>query len=254
MRKESKSSWESASRWYDELVGKEGQHYHKTLIFPQLVKLMGLEEGDALIDLACGQGVLSRWLDPEVLYTGIDISPTLVKAAKKQCTRNNHSFLVGDVCQPLPIDRRNYTHATIILALQNLEKPRDAIKNAAQHMKKGGQLFLVVNHPCFRIPRQSFWEVDKQKKVQYRRVEKYMSSMEIPIQTNPVKGEKSKKTYSYHHSLTEITSWLRNEGFVIENLEEWCSNKESQGGAAKMENRARLEFPLFLFLQARWRG
>jgi hypothetical protein len=38
---------------------------------------------------------------------------------------------------------------------------------------------------------------------------------------------------------------------VIDALEEWTSDKESEGKASRMENKARSEFPLFLALRAR---
>ena len=75
--------------------------------------------------------------------------------------------------------------------------------------------------------------------------------MEIPIQMNPSQKAQSTKTYSYHFPLSEITTWLREAGFVITRLEEWCSNKSSTGKNAKMENRARKEFPLFLAIETR---
>jgi len=37
---------------------------------------------------------------------------------------------------------------------------------------------------------------------------------------------------------------------LVNDLEEWTSNKLSVGKAAKSENRARAEFPLFLALRS----
>jgi len=42
-------------------------------------------------------------------------------------------------------------------------------------------LVIVLNHPCFRIPRQSGWGIDEKNKLQFRKVIKYMSPMEIPL-------------------------------------------------------------------------
>ena len=78
-----------------------------------------------------------------------------------------------------------------------------------------------------------------------------MSPMEIPIQMHPSQKKQSQKTYTYHFSLSDLTAWLRETGCVITRLEEWCSNKESTGKFAKMENRARKEFPLFLSIEAK---
>ena len=62
---------------------------------------------------------------------------------------------------------------------------------------------------------------------------------------------KSPLTWSFHQPISAYTKMLTDNGFVIEKLEEWTSDKESVGKAGKMENRARAEFPLFLAILAR---
>jgi hypothetical protein len=109
----------------------------------------------------------------------------------------------------------------------------------------------VLNHPCFRIPRQSSWGVDLEKKIQYRRIDRYFSSMKIPIQSHPSKGAQSSHTSSFHHSLSRYVQWLKQTGFVIETMDEWCSDKKSTGKHAKMEDTSRAEFPLFLAIVAK---
>ena len=97
---------------------------------------------------------------------------------------------------------------------------------------------------------QSSWKIDPENKIQYRRIDKYMSPMKIPIQTQPSKGVQSTQTFSFHHPLSDYSRWLKDAGFVISMIEEWCSDKESDGGAAKMENRSRAEIPLFMAIVA----
>jgi ubiquinone/menaquinone biosynthesis C-methylase UbiE len=249
-RSSHESSWENSSKWYDSLVGAKGHYYHEHVIFPRLLSLLSLKPGHDLLDLACGQGVLSRTLPAGVNYTGIDISPSLIASAKRTARSKTHQFLVGDATKSLPIKTTDFSHATILLALQNIADPQSALKNVAHHLKTGGTLCIVLNHPCFRIPRQSSWQVDAAKKIQYRRIDRYGSPLTIPITTNPG-DQSSAETFSYHHPLSAYTSWLHDAGFVIEKLEEWYSDKTSTGGAARMENRARTEFPLFLALRAK---
>jgi hypothetical protein len=43
---------------------------------------------------------------------------------------------------------------------------------------------------------------------------------------------------------------LKDAGFVIEEIEEWTSDKESEGRAGRMENRSRNEIPLFMAIGA----
>ena len=242
------TSWENSHNWYDKTVGEKGHYYHQSVIFPKALKLLELKKGDKLLDLACGQGVLSRQLPLQVEYLGVDASPSLVKQAKTYSKA--HKFLLGDVTQPLKITEKDFSHATIILALQNIENPQLVLRNAKAHLKSQGKLLIVLNHPCFRIPRQSSWGIDEPKKLQYRRIDRYLSPLKIPIQTHPGKQKDSSETWSFHHPLSDYIRWLKEEGFSIDLIEEWVSDKQSTGSYAKMENRSRSEFPLFLTILA----
>ncbi len=248
-KKSNATSWEPVSRWYDESVGKTGHYYHEHVILPKLLPL--LQPEGALLDLACGQGILSKHLSATREYLGVDISPSLIRSAKQNNAKKSHTFLVSDVTQPLSLPKKNFAFCTIVLALQNLQNPLGALKNAFHHLTPGGRLAIVMNHPCFRIPRQSSWGVDLDNKIQYRRIDKYMSPLKIPIQSHPSKGETSEKTFSFHAPLSSWTLWLKEAGFAIEWIDEWCSDKKSTGKHAKMEDISRNEFPLFLCLIAK---
>lgn len=242
------TSWEDSKKWYDRAVGKEGHYYHRQVIVPGVLRLLELDQipSPKVLDLACGQGILARHLPKQADYVGVDLSAGLIRAAK---TYSKHRFLVADVCRPLPLKERDFTHAALILALQNLPEGQKALETAAHHLQPGGRLAIVLNHPCFRIPRQSSWGEDKAKKVQYRRIDRYMSSLEVPLKTHPGKAD-SPQTLSFHHPLSTYTQWLRKAGFALTVIEEWCSDKKSEGGKARMEDASRREFPLFLTILA----
>lgn len=249
-QKKQTTSWQSVHDWYDTLVGDAGHYYHKAIVLPKTIELLRLQTNSSLLDLACGQGVLARAISKEVAYTGIDISKDLIRSAEKQ-KMPGQRFLVGDVTKKLPLQKEQlFSHATIILALQNMEHPREVFLHLRPYMRDGGRLVIVLNHPCFRIPRQSHWGIDAKTKTQYRRLNLYMTPQSIPIQAHPGKN-KAVTTLSFHHPLSAYFHWLQEAGFVVETLEEWCSDKISSGEHARMENRARKEFPLFLALSAR---
>ncbi len=240
------TSWESSHRWYDSIVGEKGHYYHEHVILPNTLRLLNLKANDSLLDLGCGQGILSRHIPSQVAYTGVDASPSLIREAKN---RSRHTFQVADITEPLNLPP--FSHAAMILVLQNIEADELAIANAAHSLKSGGKFLIVLNHPCFRIPRQSSWGIDEAKKLQYRRIDLYMTPLKIPIQTHPGSSENSPQTWSFHQPLSHYITALAKVGFVIEQLEEWMSDKTSSGGKSRMENRSRNEFPLFLALLAR---
>lgn len=244
------SSWQPVSSWYTKSVGDAGHYYHQHVVLPALDRLLHLTPTSALLDLACGQGVLERHLPTTISYAGVDIAPSLIEYAKRNARNTAHTFLVGDATRQLLLTPSSFTHATLILALQNMEDSASALKNAARFLKIGGQLVIVLNHPMFRIPRQSSWGIDEQNKMQYRRVDRYMAPLKIPITAAPSQGRASQVTWSYHKPLSLYMSELRNAGFVVTMIEELGSDKVSEGKASKMENRSRTEFPLFMVIVA----
>lgn len=241
------TSWESSYEWYDSIVGEKGHYYHQKIVLPGVLKLLDLQSKHNLLDLGCGQGVLSRHIPKDVSYVGVDLSASLIQLAKKN---TSFPFYVGDMTQPIEKLENSFTHAIIVLAIQNVENVEAVFQNVARYLKPKGHFIMVLNHPCFRIPRQSSWGIDPKQKKQYRRVDLYMESLKIPIQTHPSQGKQSETTWSFHRPLSSYTHLLSQSGFLIEKLEEWVSDKISTGARAKMENRSRKNFPLFLALKA----
>lgn len=253
MEKQLNSFWEEAGSWYDRVVGEKGHYYHQQVILPNLLKLMQLESHPAptVVDLGCGQGILARQIPAQVPYLGIDQAHSLIRSAKMRNKNRLHRFLVADLNVSIELSKKTYSHALFILSLQNIQKPETALRHAAHLLQPSGKLFIVLNHPCFRIPRQSSWGVDEAKQIQFRRIDRYLSPLKIPIQTHPGIESSTTKTWSFHCSLSAYSQYLYQAGFVIELMEEWCSNKRSSGSKAKMENFSRREFPLFLALVGR---
>lgn len=243
------TSWQGVAKWYSRITKDGGHYYHQNLIIPESLRLLDLKEGSSLLDLGCGSGVLGQSIPKGTGYLGIDLSENLIREAKNEDRDKSHQYIISDAARPMKFTEK-FTHAAMILSFQNMRTPQGAVKNAFNHLRENGKLLIVINHPMFRIPRQSSWGEDTAKKTQFRRIDKYMSTMEIPINTNP-SDKKSPVTLSFHFPLWLISKMLKSEGFVIEAIEEWTSDKESVGRMGKMENRARSEFPLFMAILAR---
>lgn len=240
------TSWQNEAKSYNKAVGEEGHYYHQHSVIPGVIKLLNLKKGDSVLDLGCGQGVLARAIPSDISYTGIDNSNDLVKMAQKMDNNSLHEYITASATKQLKLSKQ-FSHATIVLALQNMELPEIAIENASNLLKKQGKLVIVLNHPHFRIPRQSGWG-EHANKIQYRYVNRYLTPMQIPILMHPSQ-KSSSTTMSFHFPLSSYTKWFQKHGFLIETIEEWTSDKVSEGKAARSENRARSEFPLFMAIK-----
>ncbi len=240
------NSWQMVSKWYNKITSDNGHYYHKAIILPKLLNILKFDKNSKIVDLGCGSGILGRNISKDISYLGVDLSRSLINEATRQDKNSNHKYIIGDASNVL-LNKNEFTDCVFILSLQNMKHPKLSIKNAVSSLKKGGRIVLVLNHPAFRIPRQSSWEIDKQNKMEYRRINKYMSKMEIPIQMSP-SDKNSEFTWSYHYPISEITRMLTENNLLISTIDEWVSDKLSEGKASKMENNARKEFPLFMLI------
>lgn len=245
-----KTSWQSVHSWYNKHQKSEGGYYHREVILPKLLKVLDLKPGDKLLDLGCGEGILERKLPQGVTYVGVDASKGLLKMAKQKSTSSLSTFVFGDMTKPLNLDS-DFSHMTLVLSLQNVSNPKAVFEQSKNYLTHGGSLTLVLNHPCFRIPKHSSWDFDNHHKVQYRRLDRYMSPFRVSIQAHPSKGEHSPSTVSFHRPLSFYFNLLKENGFYVEDFLEVTSNKKSYGKNASRENYARDEFPLFSILHCK---
>lgn len=245
-------SWDSVAQWYDKHLTGENT-YHSKVVLPNLLRLVAPKRGESVVDLACGNGFFAQAFAKEgAQVTGIDISEELITMARKNAPAV--SFHVSSAEKFDIIADNSKDKVVIVLAIQNIEHTAKVFTEAGRVLKHGGVLHIVMNHPAFRIPKRSSWEYDEKKKVQYRRVEEYLSESKSVIEMHPGKAN-SPQTISYHRPFQYYFKLLQKTGFTIERLEEWASHKDSDSGPrAKAENDARKEFPLFLYLGAKKNG
>ena len=169
-----KRGWQDIAGWYDELVGERGSEYHREVVIPRTVTLLGAKRGERMLDVACGQGVLCRALsEAGARVTGIDVAPALVEAAKRrnQADRLAIDYRVGDARRLADIcDAGGFDAAVVVLAIQNIAPLSPVWEGCHRVLARGGRLVVVMMHPCFRVPRASHWGWDEQRRVQYRAI------------------------------------------------------------------------------------
>src|SRR3954454_18616519 len=84
-KSETPTDWGGVAEWYDRLVGDEGSEYHREGVLPCGLRLLALQPGASVVDVACGQGVLARQLHERGLkLPGLDAAPQLIRAARER--------------------------------------------------------------------------------------------------------------------------------------------------------------------------
>ncbi|TSC56241.1 MAG: hypothetical protein G01um101418_137 [Parcubacteria group bacterium Gr01-1014_18] len=252
----STTSWSEVSEWYDQLLEEDPNSFQKKVILPNLERLTACKAGDSVLDLACGQGFFSFALSASgAKFTGIDLGENLIaKANQKRKTfpkKELVSFAVGNA-EALPeLKNQSFNKIIIILAIQNIEKAHQVFAECARVLQPGGKMWLVMNHPSFRVPQGSDWGFDEAKKQYYRKVDTYMSESKIKIDMTPGSKINKQFTLTFHRPLQYYFKLLGKAGFNITRLEEWISHKSRQQDSKhEAWEKARHEIPMFMCLEA----
>ncbi len=254
MKPKARTSWGDVAEWYDALLEETAGTYQKEVVLPNLLRLMELTPRTTVADIACGQGFFSRaFAQAGARVVASDIAPELIAAAKNNTPPSlqkkiRYEVAAADALTGIPSESTDV--ATLILAIQNIENVNGVLAEAERILKPEGRLFMVMNHPAFRVPKESAWGWDDARKVQYRRIDRYISESRVKIQMHP--GDRPEEhTISFHRPLQFYAKTLAKNGFLIARMEEWTSHKKSEPGPrAEAEDRARKEFPLFLCIEA----
>lgn len=256
------TSWGGVSKWYDEYL-QDDDTYQAKVIAPNLIRLLnvgGFENGNVILELGCGQGYFMHYVldnlsqGVKIDFHGIDISGELLKIAEKDMA-GVATFTKADAAKLTTIQDKSIDVMYSVLALQNMNDLSAVIGEVKRVLKTGGRFVAVINHPAFRIPKQSDWYFDKDRNAQGRVVYTYMSDKKFAIDMHPglsAQGEKKEETFSFHHPLQYYTKVFAKHNFSISKLEEWISHKKSEEGPKKpIEDSARKEIPLFMCFEIR---
>ncbi len=243
------TSWENVADWYNDMLEDSKGNFQTEVILPNILRLLDIKKGQNILDLACGQGFFAnRFFKAGAKVVGSDLSEKLIALAKSSSPKQIE-YHVSPADRLDFVKEKSFDSIVIILAIQNIENVAGVLKECRRVLKDNGRLYVVMNHPAFRIPQSSDWGFDEAKKVQYRRIDRYLSESKIKIDMHP--GQKSKEyTVSFHRPLQYYFKLLGNNGLAVSRLEEWISHKKSgKGPKREIEDAARKEIPLFLCLE-----
>ena len=242
------TSWGKEAVWYQKHL-EESDTYHTKVVLPNVLRVIEPKKGLKVLEIGCGEGFFARELAKEgARVVASDVARELIALAKEK--GGGVAYHVSPAQDLSWVESGTQDVVLAILTLQNMERIDVVMREVARVLKKGGRFVCVLNHPVIRVPQTSSWGFDDEKKIQYRRLDGYLSGKKVAVDMHPGKSGKKSFTYSFHRSLQEYMKMFRGAGFAVTRLEEWISHKTSEPGPrAKAENHARKEFPLFMMIE-----
>jgi len=217
------AGWAHMAAYWDEKFGDEGDLWHRTLIDPPLLKLVGKVAGQRVLDLACGNGYLSRrFVRQGASVTGVDASAPTIALAQAREDREplGVAYQVVDAAHLEMLADESFDLVVSNMALMDIEDAAGAIQEAARVLRFQGRFIFSMSHPCFDKINTSGWEIEiiYPKTTAWRKMSHYR---EIAVDDLPwTNVGQTIITRAYHRPLSWYFQALRTAGFVVAALEE----------------------------------
>ena len=222
-----RSAWEQNAKWWSDRFG-EGNDFHLQLIAPSVEKLLTIQPGEQVLDIACGNGAFSRRLaDLGACILGFDFSAPFIECAVGLSDgygdRIEYRVIdATDRTQLLGLGESKYDGAVANMALMDMSDISILAECLPRLLRPGGRFVFSIMHPCFNNNAVRLSIEDEQQganhvSVPSVRVTKYLTPFEsegIGIMGQPVP-----QTY-FHRPLNDLLRPFLAQGMAVTGLEE----------------------------------
>jgi 2-polyprenyl-3-methyl-5-hydroxy-6-metoxy-1,4-benzoquinol methylase len=222
-----RTAWETNAEWWDAYY-KEGNDFHLTLIAPPTERLLGVEPGETILDVACGNGAFSRRLaELGARVVAFDFSESFIECARQR-TVEHSDRIEYDVLDATDRDalaslgEGRFDAAVCTMAIMDIAEIEPLAELIPWLLVPGGRFVFSILHPCFNHTgsRLTLEEEDRDGNLVLTRavkVTRYMtpfSAKGIGIPGQPVP-----QTY-FHRPLHVLLAPFFRNGLVVDGLEE----------------------------------
>jgi SAM-dependent methyltransferase len=229
--KEAHEAWEKNAAWWDEHIGADGNAFHRELIGPAQLRLLGVQPGERVLDIACGNGQFSR----EIARIGADVvafdfSATFIERAKQHSETEsitNIDYRVLDATDETQLGSlgdRDFDAAVCTMALMDIPLIDPLLTVLPALLKPSGRFVFSVQHPCFNSNGIELVEGTDETRPGVL-VHEYL---DLPPGTGiGIDGQPEPHMY-FHRPLHELLGACFQAGFAMDGIEEPAFGPEAK--------------------------
>lgn len=217
--------WEKGADFFDERWGDLGDEFHHGVYAPAAERLLGLEHGARVLELACGNGGFARRLGRQgmrVLAT--DLSPKLIAHAERRTETIadqpvDVTYEVVDATAEREIVNCGgpFDAAVSIMGAMSMPMLRPMFGGVWRVLKPRGIFVLVTLHPSFATSGYKFAKSEQDDEPHGLTVSRYLSRYVTHGVTNV--AQKEPQIY-FHRPMHELLSDAFASGLVLDGMEE----------------------------------
>lgn len=222
---ESQKIWNENARWWDARMN-EGNDWHNRLIAPAVKRLLDIQTGEDVVDLACGNGLLARALAQQgARVLACDFSTEFLECARARSReygdRIGYRLIdLTDRNQLTTLGNAQFHAAVCNMAIMDMASITPLLDGVLRLLRPQGRFVLSILHPCFNTSgtRLIAERDDKDRHVKYAvQVNRYLSL--VPELGVGITGQPSRHYY-FHRPLSVLLSACFAAGFVLDAFEE----------------------------------
>jgi ubiquinone/menaquinone biosynthesis C-methylase UbiE len=218
------AGWEQMADWWDAKLGDEGDLWHRALIDPSVFRLAGDVAGLRVLDLACGNGYISRRFARQgAQVIGVDANVAIIERARARETREplGITYHVADAAHLEMLENGQFNLVICNMALMDIADAAGALQEVSRVLQPAGRFIASMSHPCFDKIETSGWAIEYiyPTTTIWRKMSRYR---ELVVENVPWlrAGPEPVITRSYHRPLSWYFQALRAAGLVVAALEE----------------------------------
>lgn len=149
--------WERLADFWDQQIG-EGNEFQASLIMPATDRLLAIERGQWVLDIACGNGNYSRRLGRMgARVVACDFCERFLQRAAERTKPSDgdiiyHQIDVTHGDQLLSLGENVFDAAVCSMALMDIPVVEPLLSALGRILKPGGRFVFSLPHPCFNSP------------------------------------------------------------------------------------------------------
>ncbi len=167
LAEDAQSRWSLNAGFWDDYMGEHSNDFHNLLVRPAMDRLLAVEAGDEVLDIACGNGNFSRYLAGlGARVTAIDGSAGMIEKARNRSeghgtgaseneTAGEIDYRVIDVTDTKELEglgTNSFDAAVSNMAVMDMAEVGPMFTAVHGLLKPAGVFVFSLTHPCFQAP------------------------------------------------------------------------------------------------------
>jgi len=155
--------WDANAAFWDEYIGPDGNAFHRVLVAPGQMRLLRLQPGERVLELACGNGQFSREMARAgAIVTASDFSPVFVERARRYASDaglniEHRTADATDESQLLAMGEGGpFDAAVCTMAIHDIAELKPMASALFSLMSASGRFVFSVMHPAFNATNPVF--------------------------------------------------------------------------------------------------